>query len=244
MRRSMHAFLAIWHDIDPAMEDEWHRWHTHEHMPERIGIPGFLAGRRYMRRDIGSADAARQLPRCFTMYEGAELAVFSSDAYLERLNAPTRWTREMSPAFQNFARGACDLRISSGDGYGGSVMTMRFDHGAGDADISPGAFDALDRLVMTLASLDGITGAHFGVCAPQVTETETSERKARSASGEQAFQSVLIVEAYDGARLHEQVSALEANLDALGLPASEAPRAIYDLAFLLTERTTEEPNRH
>ena len=119
MRHSMHAFLAIWHDIAPDMEAEWHRWHTHEHMPERIAIPGFLAGRRYMRHDALSPlpdGADEALPRCFTLYEGTGIDVFHSDAYLARLNNPTDWTRSMSPAFQNFARGACHLRVSSGDG--------------------------------------------------------------------------------------------------------------------------------
>ena len=122
-------------------------------------------------------------------------------------------------------------------------MTLRFDHGAGDDDIAPGSFDALDRLLMTIASLDGLTGAHFGVCESEVTAVETRERQARTGSGEQRYQSVMIFEAYDAAALAMHRSALVTNLDALGLPASNAPWAIYDLAFLLTERTTEEPNR-
>ena len=101
------AFLAIWHDFDPALEAEWHRWHTIEHMPERVGVPGFLAGRRYMSRD-----AVRQ--RCFTMYESADISVFNSAPYLERLNNPTPWTRAVAPTFKNFTRGACRVAASAG----------------------------------------------------------------------------------------------------------------------------------
>ena len=107
MLRRTRAFLAIWHDIDPAMEPEWHRWHTYEHLPERVGIPGFLAGRRYMSDDA-------PLQRCFTLYEGADLPVFNSPAYLERLNNPTPWTRKISPAFRAFMRGACRLVATAG----------------------------------------------------------------------------------------------------------------------------------
>ena len=42
------AVLVIWHDLLPEAKIEWEQWHTHEHMPERVGIPGFLGGRRYM----------------------------------------------------------------------------------------------------------------------------------------------------------------------------------------------------
>ena len=38
---------AIWHDIAPEGEDDYHHWHCHEHVPERVSIPGFLRGRRY-----------------------------------------------------------------------------------------------------------------------------------------------------------------------------------------------------
>ena len=40
------AFLAIWHDIDPPSWTEYMEWHTREHMPERLSIPGFTVGKR------------------------------------------------------------------------------------------------------------------------------------------------------------------------------------------------------
>jgi hypothetical protein len=40
------GFLAIRHDIRAEGEPEYNRWHTREHMPERLGIPGLEAGRR------------------------------------------------------------------------------------------------------------------------------------------------------------------------------------------------------
>ena len=35
--------LAIWNGIDPDAEREFVRWHVEEHIPERVGLPGFLA---------------------------------------------------------------------------------------------------------------------------------------------------------------------------------------------------------
>jgi len=40
--------VAIWHDLDPVAREQFYAWHGEEHMPERVGIPGFLRGRRYV----------------------------------------------------------------------------------------------------------------------------------------------------------------------------------------------------
>ena len=53
--------IAIWNDIVEEYDGEFNAWHTREHMPERIGIPGFLRGRRYEAIDAGI--------RYFTLYE-------------------------------------------------------------------------------------------------------------------------------------------------------------------------------
>ena len=42
------AFMAVWHDIASTREAEYNTWHTRQHMPERLGVPGFLVGRRYV----------------------------------------------------------------------------------------------------------------------------------------------------------------------------------------------------
>ena len=34
--------MAVWHDIAEAGEAEYSAWHTNQHMPERLGVPGFL----------------------------------------------------------------------------------------------------------------------------------------------------------------------------------------------------------
>jgi len=38
------AAVAMWWDVPPDVRAEWEDWHSHEHMPERLGIPGFLRG--------------------------------------------------------------------------------------------------------------------------------------------------------------------------------------------------------
>ena len=65
------ACLAIWHNVNPSREAEWLRWHTGEHMPERLAIPGILAGRRYW--------SSRASEQCFTIYESDLIETFCSD---------------------------------------------------------------------------------------------------------------------------------------------------------------------
>ena len=46
------------------------------------------------------------------------------------------------------------------------------------------------------------------------------------------------------AQLAGQTNAILGNLRSIGLPTGNAKYGFYDLTYLLTERTTEEPNRH
>ena len=43
--------IAIWNGISDEGRADFYAWHLSEHMPERVGIPGFLRGRRYRAAD-------------------------------------------------------------------------------------------------------------------------------------------------------------------------------------------------
>ena len=63
------AAVTMWWDIPPAMKAEFEDWHTHEHMPERLAIPGFLRGTRWI-TESGE-------PSYFICYEVANLATIT-----------------------------------------------------------------------------------------------------------------------------------------------------------------------
>src|SRR5439155_26673945 len=42
------AILAFWADVEPAGEADFNDWHTREHMPERVGVPGLPRGRPHL----------------------------------------------------------------------------------------------------------------------------------------------------------------------------------------------------
>ena len=72
------AAMLLSFDIAQDAVDEHDDWHTHEHLPERLSIPGFRRGTRWV--------ALRGRPRYLVLYEVAELDTLVSGAYLERLN--------------------------------------------------------------------------------------------------------------------------------------------------------------
>ena len=220
------AFLAIWHDLIPDGTTEWERWHTYEHMPERVGIPGFLGGRRYMNHDDPHQC-------CFTMYEGSELSIFKSAAYLERLNNPTPWTQANAPTFRNFTRGACRCVSSSGPerGYGGSVMTIRLQR---DATFSEDT-ERFNQLTKSASELDGVLAVTLGLCDSEITATETAERKLRKGTDETSLDGVLILEGYDAATLEARGEDIHKLVLSANINLTPHPHQIFDFSYMLRQ---------
>jgi len=120
--KGLMVFLA---NIEAEHQQAYRQWHNAEHIPERVGIPGFLLGRRYLQAD----DATRFLMCYDTLGE----QVLVSDAYLHALNHPTSWTRRALTWFRNPDRNVYTLRLSWGAAAPGPAPVLavaRFDVGA------------------------------------------------------------------------------------------------------------------
>lgn len=112
------GILAVLNDLDagcdlPAYED----WYQRDHLPDRLGVPGFHHARRY-RRVEGTGQAY------FTFYETESAAVLRSDAYRARLAAPTAGTVEMMRHFRAMCRSICAVAADEGAGVGGLVAVI------------------------------------------------------------------------------------------------------------------------
>ena len=162
--------VAIWNDIADAGRAEFYAWHLSEHMPERVGIPGFVRGRRYR-----AADAATK-PEFFTLYETVSFQVIQGSDYLARLNEPTAWTRATTVHFQSTTRSLTRVVASHGVGSGGALLTLRFDI-ADDAvhTLVPGLTSSLEAA----ARLPRITGAHLLGADAGVSAQSTAESRDR-----------------------------------------------------------------
>jgi hypothetical protein len=218
------AFLAIWHDIETQGEPEYNAWHTREHMPERLGVPGFERGRRWV-------DWNLLRHRYFTLYETRTIDVLGSEPYRARLDAPSAWTRRVQPSFTNFVRAACRTVASTGQGVGGAIATIRVDF-AEEAEREALAA-AGQALAGELMAHHGVTSVHVGRADPKVTPTQTKESELRHLTGEDAFDAVVLVDGIGRAELERVLPAIQASLaPVIGEAATET--AVYDLAYLLT----------
>ena len=117
------GILAIWHDVGEAIGDEYEQWYFEEHLPERVGVPGFVAGRRY--------EAVTGVPRFLTFYEGINPEVFVSKPYLDRLNDPTPLTARVLRHFRDTNRTICRRTWEAGAIRGAWGVAVRLDRGGG-----------------------------------------------------------------------------------------------------------------
>ena len=166
--------LAIWCDVDTDDLEQFSTWYR-EHLPERVGIPGFLSGRRY--QAVGSPT-----PRFLTVYGTETLDVLASPAYLERLNNPTDLTRQTVPLLKNMTRMAYRVRSSTAEGIGGRLGVFELQ----PAEDGAGALRTWMRngAFARLLEHPDIVGAHL--CEP---DQVTTEAKSKTAEGKAAMES-------------------------------------------------------
>ena len=112
------AAMLLSFDVVAEAQTEHDDWHSHEHLPERLAIPGFVRGSRWRALAGG--------PAYFVMYEVGELGVLSSAAYMQRLNHPSPWTTKMMVSYRGMRRGLCEIVARVGHGLGGFGLLLRF----------------------------------------------------------------------------------------------------------------------
>ena len=205
------AVVAIWNGITPEGRAGFYDWHLHEHIPERVAIPGFRRGRRYV------ATTPQTQPEFFTLYEARSMQVLEGADYAARLNAPTDATRAATVHFRDTSRSLARVLASAGPGIGGMLLTVRF-----AMDAAAGA--TIAELVRATAAMPRVTGAHL--CAGDAAASGQGSRESagRSDIGRppDAF---AMVEATDEGALAELLT--EAGLVAAG--ARSVQRGFYRL---------------
>ena len=163
--------IAIWQDLAPEAKQEYREWHNRQHVPERLSIPGFRRARRFV--------AVRGGPEFYTLYEADTPETVSGKAYLDRLNAPTEWTRRIMPAFRNMARSVCRVVYSAGLGEGGFMVTCRFT--LPPARESETISDIREQILPPICDLPGIAGVHLCLADEPASAIPTFEKTFRTA---------------------------------------------------------------
>ncbi len=142
------GILAIFNNVAPGREAEFEEWFQHEHLAERIAIPGFLVGRRH--------EAVSGWPRYFNFYVTQSVEVLKSAAYLGRLDDPTPMTRTvMSEIFKDMIRTVCHRTFRLGAMRGTGVVAVRFSESPDETALKA----TLERLMRDKAVACGKSGA-------------------------------------------------------------------------------------
>lgn len=217
------AAVAIWCDVAPEVREEFDDWHAHEHMPERLAIPGFLRGSRWVSEDGNNG--------YFMLYEADGLATITSGPYLERLNNPTPWSRKMMPHHRSMTRSLCRVQSSHGSGLAKAMLTVRFLPVAHAEERFGGWLST--ELLPKLPGRKGLVGAQLLRTAAGSQREPTTEQKIRGSDTVADW--IVLVNGYSA----DAVATLAA--EELGDSAMAARGAapgtiarVYGLAFSMT----------
>jgi hypothetical protein len=215
------AAVAMWWNMAPDRRSEFEDWHSHEHFPERMSIPGFRRGSRWASEDGGEG--------FFVLYELETYGTLTSADYLARLNDPTPWSTKMMPHHRNMVRSQCRVLETYGGGVAQFMLTLRFSPSVGRAN-------HLDRnlrpVLANVPRLPGITGGHL-LRTETPNAPTTAEQKIRG--GDAVADWIILVSGYDPEAL-EKVAGAELGATSLeqagGLSSSAA--SLYRLSYALT----------
>jgi hypothetical protein len=217
------AAIAMWWDVLPEVKAQWEDWHTHEHMPERLAIPGFRRGTRWI--------ALSGEPSYFVLYEAAQLATITTGAYLERLNNPTSGSRKMMPHHRNMVRSLCRVRASFGGGLAQALATIRFS--AAPEEGRSALKWLATQMMPSLPQRKGLTATCLLESQPAAAVPRTAEQRIRG--GDCQADCVLLVSGYDAEALKATVAAGLDELEVHGaLPGSIV--GLYRCAYTLTSK--------
>lgn len=215
------CFIA-WYNLRPGGEADHDEWHTKEHMIERVALPGFLQGFRYR--------SAEDAPRVCVIYRAISVTTFTAATYLERLNNPTPWTKQVMPLVVDMNRTLCSVVSRFGHGTGGHLLTLQL-------SVEPGRAQQL-RDQLSSRTLPNLT-AKRGLCSSQLlvgdqaaSQTNTQEKILRG-TPDAVADWVVLVEGYDADAVAAARSDLMRALPDMG--GDELVPGLFTLDFTMGE---------
>ena len=201
----MTAFLALWNRItSPALQREYETWHAFEHVPERVGLPGFAQARRYRSWDVDAAG----VPLYFTWYGLDHLDALDTPQYRDVFAQPTPWSARMRTQLRAFDRQPCTLAGAWGTSGAGQLCTLQLRGGAQ-------AWAVLERVLAALVHDAQLVSAQWGQvqAAPAfvvpIPNSANSAGRSDTAPGTDA---VLLLQGLDRATLAASAAQLVAAL--------------------------------
>jgi hypothetical protein len=112
------GMLIVFCEVKPRDERDFNEWYNREHIDERVNLPGFHRGRRYV--------AVRGSPRYLATYECNTVGDLATPGYLALLADQTPWTQAVMARFTKFTRLTVRVQADLAHGVGGAVAAVRF----------------------------------------------------------------------------------------------------------------------
>ncbi|MGH6913184.1 MAG: hypothetical protein ACREH3_05710 [Geminicoccales bacterium] len=114
------GFLLVLMQPPPTFEEEFNEWYDTEHVPERLAVPGFESGLRYV--------CIAGTPRYLAMYDLARPQVLETPEYLRvSLERSSPWTRRVTSKVRIYR--SAGQQVYPGDaltGRAARVLLLRF----------------------------------------------------------------------------------------------------------------------
>ncbi|WNJ91036.1 hypothetical protein [Bosea sp. 685] len=204
------GFLVIANSVEPAALADYEAWHSFEHVPERLTMPGFLGGRRFVR-------GRGQERRFLTLYDLDSPDALDTPEYRHLLGNPTPASRLMRPLMGDFRRFVYRERARFGAGCGSHLGFLRW-----VAQEDGMQEDGLQDDIAALAAMIG----HSGIAALRIGGSqETAPHPAFAPDPALSVRhAAAMVSGTDGASL---TAALKSIANRLSGPVLE--RSVYNL---------------
>ncbi|MBI1397007.1 MAG: hypothetical protein GC151_13605 [Betaproteobacteria bacterium] len=204
--------LLVTHSITPEARAECDEWYMRQHLPERVGLPGFLRGRRFQH--------VSGEPRYLAWYETHSPGVLHSQAYEERLANPTSWTRRVMPNFRDMSRSVLRVELSLGDLDGGFLGLIPLADNAGVPDIP-----RIHAVLAAAARKADICAAHL-LTATEDAPAQTVESHLRGGE-DRSLPAAIVIEGTSESVLDLATADLLVSLDSIGSPMAESYRLMF-----------------
>jgi len=114
------GYLLVMMQAPPAFEDEFNAWYDTEHIPERVAVPGFETGLRYV--------CLSGAPRFLAIYDTKSPEVLASPEYLQvSFENASPWTQRVTSRVK--VNRSAGVQIYPGNlltGHATRVLLLRF----------------------------------------------------------------------------------------------------------------------
>ena len=161
------AVLINWSNVLRENRPQYYDWHDREHMRGRLGLHGFLRGRR-----LWACEADRDV---LNLYEVADLDVLTGRAYSHKASNPSPAYRSAGKIITDAVRALAHVRYSRGTAVGGWMLTVR--HGLSNA--SNGSTQLIEKVFPRILDIRGVVGLHLCVADQLSSAVVTKDREGR-----------------------------------------------------------------